>query len=69
MGNIVIEYACDGNGNHKTPVSECIRSEKKEFNNSSDAKKFIDECSYVYNIDELNKTLSNNEILQTQKVK
>jgi len=58
---ILIEYACDGMGNNKVPISECIGSEKKAFLIPEEellALEFINESTFIYNIDGLKKKLT-----------
>jgi hypothetical protein len=55
--NIVVEYTCDGDLNHKAPISECITSNKKSFNSELKAVSFINECTFVYNLSAIKQEL------------
>ena len=48
-----VNYACDSDGDHTTPLTECTTSQEKEFKDVNTMLKFINECSYVYNLDDL----------------
>lgn len=53
---IVVEFSCDGDLNHKAPIAECVTSEKKSFNIPNEelvAIAFINECTHVYNLKDL----------------
>lgn len=49
----VVEFACDADGDHAVPISECTSSDKKSFTNLAEALDFVAECSHVYNKDSL----------------
>ncbi len=51
-----VEYACDSNGDHRAETHECVDSRIKTFACWKAAQSFINECSYVYNLDELLET-------------
>lgn len=50
---VEIEYSCDSTGNHKAPITACLDVQKRKFSSLSKAIPFIEECSYVYNLDAL----------------
>lgn len=50
---VEVEFACDSSGNHKAGISQCVDSKKRKFSSLNKAIPFIEECSYVYNLDEL----------------
>lgn len=47
---LTVEYACDSNGDHTAPMSECIDSDIKDFNTKKEQYLFVTECTYVYNL-------------------
>lgn len=49
----VVEFACDADGDHTSPISECTSSGKKSFTNLAEMLDFVAECSYVYDKDNL----------------
>jgi hypothetical protein len=52
---ININYACDPEGDHTTSISKCVDSKTKSFdkNDKEGILKFIEECSYVHNLEEV----------------
>ena len=50
---VEVEYACDLDGNHMASIAQCTASKKRKFGSLTEATPFIEQCSYVYNADEL----------------
>lgn len=50
---VEVEFACDNFCNHKAPVHLCTEAKTRKFSSLTKAIPFIEECSYVYNADEL----------------
>ena len=52
---IDINYACDPEGDHTASISTCVDSKTKSFdkNDRESILKFIEECSYVHNLEEI----------------
>lgn len=76
MDKIQITFSCDAEGNHRVPINLCVDNQIKEFDNTEDGKnkalKFIDECTYVHNLEEVldkvcHKTSKNNQKLEIEK--
>lgn len=57
-----VEYSADENSNHKAPLYSCFRTLKKTFDNEIQTIMFINECTYVYNLIELKKKFSSDNI-------
>lgn len=60
---ITIMYACDANGNHKAHITSCVESQTKTFtkNEIEEARTFVKECSYVHDLNEVEKILFSTE--------
>lgn len=56
LGKIKVEFACDENENHKTPMRLCTTSRIKEFNSVKEAEEFKADCTYVYTMNDINTT-------------
>ena len=50
---VEVEFACDNHCNHRAPVHSCTEAKVRKFSSLTEAIPFIEECSYVYNVDEL----------------
>lgn len=46
-----VEFACDDIGNHKAEMVDCTTSQVKECDSEEEQRTFIEECTYVYNLD------------------
>lgn len=49
--NLEVEYACNADGDHTAPMSECSESRVQTFDTDLQRQHFIAECTYVYNLD------------------
>jgi hypothetical protein len=50
---IKVHFMCDASLDHTANMSDCITSSMREFDSLIGAQSFIDECTYVTNLDEL----------------
>lgn len=60
---ISITFSCDANGDHTAPIASCVDNQTKDFNidQREEALKFIDECSYIFNTNEVLEILAHKQ--------
>jgi hypothetical protein len=52
-----VEFACTQDGDHTASITECTSSQEKTFTSINKLLDFINQCSYVYNRNELLETI------------